>query len=156
MGFLSVDADNILKAVREWRPGPCFSEKQCRDSLFRYLVKSFPKKTFHLEHPIGHGLADIFVDLDDSDDFGAKVAIELKYDLQSKVECDRLVGQIGNYMDVGEVVVVLCGTTNLEFAAVVAKRVEDFKASRFFRKGHVLVKPVTIRTKDGRFVSGLP
>jgi hypothetical protein len=156
MGWFSVDADNILRAVKEWKPGPCFNEKQCKLSLYRHLkgLKSLKTKTFHLEHPVGTGFADIFVDLDDSSDFGAKVAIELKYNLKSKPDCDRLVGQIGHYVDVGEVVVVLCGETSMAQAAIVAKRIEDFKASKLFRKGHVIIKPVTPRTKEGRFLSG--
>jgi len=156
LGLIFVDADNIRRAIEQWCPGPCFNERQCRDSLYRHLVgiESLSTKKFHIEHPMGTGIADIFVDLDDSVDFGAKVAIELKYDLKTKAERDRLIGQIANYVDVGQVVVVLCGGVNAQHLTAITNRVDEFVSNRLFRKGHVIVKPVTPRLTNGRFISG--
>jgi hypothetical protein len=149
MGFLELDVDDIARAVVTWTPAPCFSERKYRDSLLRHLQATFPANRFHAEFKTGKGRADIFVDFEDR---GAKVLIELKYNLQTMNECNRLIGQIGHYVDLGEVLAVLCGDTKPELAACVAKRLQTFCGEKFYRKGRVILKPPAARARDGRFV----
>jgi hypothetical protein len=80
--------------------------------------------------------------------------VELKYDLQTMSECNRLVGQVGGYVDFGaDVIVLLCGNTKQELAKCVARRLATFTNERLFRKGHVFTVPLVIRGPNGRFIS---
>jgi hypothetical protein len=154
MGVFELDADTIKKAIEWGDPGTCFSEVRCRDSLLRHLREAFPKRKFEPEFRLGRGRADIFVDLKDWTGFGAKVVIELKYNLRTNAEYHRLVGQIGDYVGVGkaEILVVLCGKTDPSLAALVVERLRTFTENKVFWKAHVVVKPFTARGADGRFV----
>lgn len=156
MGILELDVDDIVAAVGTWNPGPRFSERQYRDSLLRHLNATFPKNRFHAEFRTGKGRADIFVDFEDRSGFGAKVFIELKHNLKTMNECNRLVGQLGHYVDLGEVLAVLCGETKADLAQCVAKRLETFCGEKFFRKGRIVLKPFLARARDGRFIAGRP
>ena len=150
----------LRDAIRTWVTGPFLSEAQCRDSLARHLQACFPKNKIEVEFRIGMQIADIFIDFKNWAGDGAKVVVELKYDLQEMNEFNRLVGQIGGYVKSGAaVVVLLCGETKPELAQCVLTRLNTFKAEKFFRKGHVLTTSLTIRGPDGRFVaagSGAP
>jgi hypothetical protein len=154
MGWLEKDADNVVSAVRTWVTGPYLSEAQCRDSLARHLQTCFPKHRVEVEFRVGMQIADIFIDFEDAFGDGTRVAVELKYDLQEMNECNRLIGQIGGYVESGaDVVVLLCGETKQDLARCVAKRLTTFTAEKFFRKGCVLTVPLTIRGPDGRFLA---
>ncbi|HVV51138.1 MAG TPA: hypothetical protein VHO06_15830 [Polyangia bacterium] len=153
MGFWELDVDDIVKAVVAWVPGALFSERRYRDSLLKHLQATFPKNKFHIEFKTGKGKADIFVDFEDRTGFGAKVAIELKYQLKTANECNRLIGQIANYVDCGEVLVVLCDETKQELADAVAKSLQAFCDQKFYRKGRVILKPFAGRAKNGQFTS---
>jgi hypothetical protein len=70
-------------------------------------------------------------------------------------ECNRLVGQIGGYVESGaDIVVLLCGETKPELAQCLYKRLATFRGEKVFRKGHVLTMPLTIRGPDCRFLPG--
>lgn len=153
MGLFEYDADDVAAAIRSWVTGPFLTEARCRDSLAAHLRRCFPKEEIKVEFRTGMQIADIFVDFKDFFRGGNKVVVELKYDLQEMNECNRLVGQIGGYVESGaDVVVLLCGRTKSELAQCVASRLNTFTGERFFRKGRVLTVPLTIRGSDGRFV----
>lgn len=157
MGLLEKDADDVVTAIKSWVTGPFLSEAQCRDSLAKHVQGCFPNYRVEVEFRVGMQIADIFIDFKNWFGDGARVVVELKYDLQEMNECNRLVGQIGGYVDFGaDVVVLLCGDTKAELAECVAKRLATFTNEKFFRKGHVLTVPLTIRGPDGRFVAAQP
>ena len=155
MGFIEHDAETVVQAISDWNPGISFSEATCHRALAQHLRIKFPRKAVLVEHPIGRGRADIFIDFKDWTGFGAKVVVELKYDLQTLNEYHRLVGQLGDYVGIADadVLVVLCGKTKAELASLVLQRVRDLTATKIFRKGAVIVKPFTARGTSGRFIS---
>lgn len=154
MGVLELDADDVVQAVKEWEPGSCFSEARCQASLLRYLRKKFPSSTFLPEHPVGKGRADIYAEFRTWLGPGAKVIIELKYDLQDRNEYLRLLGQLQEYvgMSQAEVVVVLCGETRENWATIILARLSELVSSRWFYKAFVTTKALSGRSKDGRFL----
>lgn len=157
MGWFEKDADDVAAATKKWVTGPFLSEAQCRDSLAKHLQDCFPRFKVEVEFRVGMQIADIFIDFKNSFGDGARVVVELKYDLQEMNECNRLVGQIGGYVDSGaDVVVLLCGETKPELVDCVVKRLATFANEKFLRKGRVLMAPLTIRGPDGRFVAAQP
>lgn len=87
---------------REWQPDwNMREERQYRDDLIGFLDKHL-NKTHRIRPEDGRGLADIGID--------GKIGIELKLDLHSKSEINRLTGQVQDYLeDYEEVLVVLIG-----------------------------------------------
>lgn len=157
MGFWELDAENVVKAVKEWIPGPVFTEERCRDSLFNFLLEKFPKQSLTKEEPVSTGRADIMIKLKDwLGVAGATVAIEMKYNLTDANEYKRLIGQMAEYIrDKYELIVVLCGNTKPEFAEGVLKHMTTLSAAgRFAFKGYVVQKPVGKRTDKGKFLPG--
>jgi hypothetical protein len=156
MGLLEHDSDDVVRAIKGWDPGTAFSERRCRDSLAAHLRKEFPRAKVSVEHCMGRGRADIFIDLEDWTGFGAKVVVELKYDLTMVNEYRRLVGQIADYAGVSGVIVVLCGRTDLTLADAIVQHLATHTSKRFFGKGHVVQKPFRARGPNGRFLAIQP
>lgn len=154
MGFIELDADDVVEAVKGWSPGPCFSEARCQVSLLRYLQAKFPRSIFSIEHRIGDGRADIYAELRTRLGPGAKVIIELKYNLSDRNEYLRLLGQLQEYvgMSTAEVVVVLCGETKREWADQILARLSKLVESRWFYKAFVITKSISARGTNGRFL----
>ena len=154
MGVIELDADDVVEAVKGWCPGPCLSEARCQASLLRYLQMRFPRSTFSLEYPIGDGRADIFAEFRTRLGPGAKVIVELKYNLNDRNEYLRLLGQLQEYvgMSTAEVVVVLCGETRSEWAEQILARLTKLVESRWFYKAFVITKPISARGTNGRFL----
>ena len=155
MGFFELDADDVVEAIKEWLPGPVFTEQRCREALFNFLRDRFPKKGLTKEEPITHGRADIMVKLKDWTGLGATVAIELKYALTATNEYKRLIGQIAEYIKEGlEVIVVLCGKSKDEFVSGVKEHMQTLSSGKFAFKGHVIQKSVGERAGKGQFLPG--
>jgi hypothetical protein len=113
----------------------------------------FTKAKVTIEHPLGRSRADVFIDFEDWTGFGAKVVVELKYNLTTVNEYHRLVGQIADYVGVSEVIIVLCGKTDQKLADSVVEHLGTLTSNkRFFGKGHVVQKPFRARGPNGRFV----
>jgi hypothetical protein len=154
MGLLGIDAENIVLAIEEWPPGPCLSEARCQGSLANWLQRRFVHSTFHLEHPVGEGRADIFAELRTRWCKGADVIIELKYNLTDRSEYLRLKGQLDEYVgnSSAEIVVVLCGSTKPEWVTKIRAYLDKLVAERFFYKARVVTKSIIVRGRDGRFL----
>jgi len=144
-----------MKAVQEWNSGPCFDEKACQNSLAKFLRNRFPDSTFRPEYAVGEGRADIFVEFKTKLGPGAKVIIEIKYNLKDRNEYLRLLGQLQEYIFVSEaeVVVVLCGETKGEWESRVRTHLEKLTQHRFFKRALVVSRAVTARGKSGRFLA---
>ncbi|MDG7038686.1 MAG: hypothetical protein JRN37_05980 [Nitrososphaerota archaeon] len=88
--------DNIAHL---WQPNwNMKEERQYTADLMDFLDKHL-KKTHRIRPEDGRGLADIGID--------GKIGIELKLDLHSKSEINRLTGQIQDYLEGYEQVMVL-------------------------------------------------
>jgi hypothetical protein len=123
--------DVVLQAVKEWNPKAEYTtENKYRDDLLKFLREklnhsgsgifsstiwsSYSSGQHHLiKKEAGRSLADIGID--------NKIGIELKLNLRTKSQVDRLFGQVGNYLDgYPYIIIVLCGHTNQE-------KIEDLK-----------------------------
>lgn len=105
--------DALFIFVKAWRPGALPSERAYRDALFELLHAAKPDGC-RVEREYRHEgtTADLYVHWVGYL-FNAEVYFELKRDLRSKSECDRLVGQLeGLKPDKHKILVVLCGKTD--------------------------------------------
>ena len=94
----------VLELVGTWNVGGCGSEKQCEDSLYDYLQRSLDGVQIIRQY----GRARSFVDIMVAD----RVMVELKYELTSTAEYQRLVGQLVGYKEWNkDIIVVLVGNT---------------------------------------------
>lgn len=131
--------DPLAKAIDEWQPVDCSSEKQYQTSLTARLKELFPKAHLTVDYGIGDGKVDIGIKLDG---FLASdlVLIELKFNLK-KSECQRLVGQIQEYASHGDALfIVLCGETDNKHLATIKETAEK----KYFWKG--VFSPPDIRS----------
>lgn len=115
----------ILHAVQQWMPSRRFrSEEGYRNDLVAYLEKEFGAHSVKPEarrrmvdiEVIGPGLLS----------FGEDVGIEIKANLQSKSEMNRLIGQLESdtkYFQ--QVICVLCGDTDPKLGREVAEWVRS-------------------------------
>ena len=156
-GFWELDADDVVEAIKSWKPGPCFAEARFRESLFCFLENRFRRKNLGKEVQVRRGRADIMITLHGVlGDVGAPVAIELKYNLTSTNEHNRLLGQISEYIRAKvELIVVLCGKTKAEFVVGIAAHMGALSGvGRFAFKGYVIQKAVGRSAESARFLSG--
>jgi hypothetical protein len=115
-GIFGTSFDDVLEMVRNWRPEKEYGkETDYRDDLVRYLRKKLnegqsmfglgPAEKHVIQIESGRGLADIGID--------KKIGIELKLNLDKKKERNRLFGQVKDYMEGYQyIIIVLCGQTN--------------------------------------------
>lgn len=103
---------NIGRAIAAWSPGDLHTEAQYRNSLASHLRECAPGARVECEYRHLGTTVDIYVEWDGliSTD---EAFLELKRNLRTKSEFNRLVGQIddlrpGKHM----VIVVLCGETS--------------------------------------------
>jgi len=119
--------EDVVRAINKWRPKKKYSrEPQYRDDLLDFLREelneSHPFGLFSRRVSIipehGRGLCDIAVD--------RKVGIELKKDLKTKSQVDRLFGQINLYRkEYEDIIVVLVGETNKNALEMLKDHISD-------------------------------
>src|SRR5262245_25669115 len=81
----------IAALIDEWNPSGCTSEKDCENSLFSFLHESLFDKQIVRQYGRGRARVDLMVD--------DKVMIEIKFNLTSTSEYQRLVGQMVEYAE---------------------------------------------------------
>ncbi|MFQ6020514.1 MAG: hypothetical protein ACE5J4_00635 [Candidatus Aenigmatarchaeota archaeon] len=108
--------DEVVEIINQWKPQQKYpNELKYRDDLMNFIHDRlssstnmlFGTKNILIRKEDGRGLCDIAVG-------NRKVGIELKKDLKSKSQINRLQGQIDDYEDDYEegVIVVLVGNVN--------------------------------------------
>ncbi len=104
----------------EWEPNWNLNiETAYRDDLIGFLNKKLNENHL-IKKEEGRGLADIGID--------KKIGVELKLNLSSKKEVDRLIGQVERYLDdYDDVLVVLLGKTSSEIVRDVNFQIEKMK-----------------------------
>jgi hypothetical protein len=139
MGLTEKDVDNVEEKIKLWTPCWYATEKEYEDALYRHLNASFDDK-FERQYWHGKTRADIYVEFKD----GAKVAVELKRDLQDRGDYHRLIGQLWEYVTEWKVeaLVILCGEND----PALVKNVEAFV--KFLRSN----QPGNSSNKKVRFV----
>lgn len=122
MGLLEKDVDNVRDQLVKWKPNRSESEREYEDAAYRHLNACLPKDKFERQYWRGKTRADIYVEFKDA----AKVAIELKRDLQERGEYHRLIGQVYEYLTEWnvEALIILCGDSD----PALTKNVERFVA----------------------------
>lgn len=110
-GFLA----NLCRAINDWNPEELRRERDYRDSLADHLRGYAPGARIECEYRDSGTTIDICVEWDHL--FGTeRVLIELKRELNTKAEYNRLVGQITDMKpDKNNIIVVLCGDTSAEW-----------------------------------------
>jgi len=116
LGFLGPNLIDVVYSLieRYWEPRKEYSrEEEYRDDLLEFLRINLNRSNwlgasqYHsIQKESGRHLADIGID--------RKVGIELKRNLKTKAEADRLVGQVKGYLReyYEGVIIVLCGSVD--------------------------------------------
>ena len=140
----------VLKIIEEWSPKKFKSEAKYRDDLLKLLREELNRDDplgFSEEHSIrkekGESRADIGID--------RKIGIELKYNLKTKSQVTKLIGQIvAHRSGYDSLIVVLCGKTSLEHLDLLREQVRKIPPRDMFYKTQVeiVVKDGKKRKKD--------
>jgi hypothetical protein len=103
---------NVVKLIKEWKPGAQPTELKYRDSLISLLRVKL--KDAQIEKEYRHTGTTIDIYVKQSGFFGSsQVFVELKRNLLQKTQLDRLVGQVESLRPrKNPVIVLLCGETN--------------------------------------------
>ncbi len=114
---------NLIK--NEWEPDWSLSEETAyRDDLIEFLDKKL-NKAHLIRKEDGRHLADIGID--------KKIGIELKLNLSSKKEVDRLIGQVQGYLDdYDAILIALLGKTSPETIRDINFRLKKFQPDPLF------------------------
>jgi len=108
----------VTQLIDKWSPRKCYSEKDYEQSLSRFLNREMPDIKVTPQYAIGRTKADLLI--------GEKVIVEIKKDLVSTAQYDRLVGQLTRYKDWnGSVVVLLVGETDPDLSKDLTKFVNQ-------------------------------
>ena len=133
---------NVKKYVQKWKPKKKYSkELEYRDGLLSYLRKqmnqpSLFSKEYIIKKESGRALADIIVHDGRSKD---GVGIELKYNLRTKSQTDRLYGQVDSYLrEYHDVIIVLCGDTNQEQLYYLKEKIRNIP--KIFQQLEIVLK----------------
>ena len=102
--FFLDPTEAVKKAINKWSPNECKIEKDYENSLYNFLHEHFDEVQITKQYGVGRSRADLNV--------GDKVLIEVKKDLQSKSQHDRLTGQLEDYRKwKGSIIILLVGET---------------------------------------------
>jgi DNA-directed RNA polymerase specialized sigma54-like protein len=138
--------ESVVKHVKSWQPKPLPTELKYRDSLIAHLRGQLKEATTEPEYRHCGTTADIYVK--EKGFFGSsEVFVEMKRNLTSKSQLDRLVGQIESLQPKKNfIIVVLCGETN---PALLSRLKERYEAGQQYR---VLIDPCVevVVKQDGR------
>lgn len=138
-GDLYMDTNRIIE---NWNPKEKFSnENGYRDDLATFLIHKFndTKNPFGLPNRTsvtkesGRGLCDIAID--------KKIGIELKKDLKSKSQIDRLMGQILEYKkDYRDIIIVLVGNSKENSIEELKAKVSDLNRQNMGIMSQTMIK----------------
>lgn len=115
--------DSILQLVKDWQPQVLPSELKYRDSLISHL-RGRLRNAIQIEPEYRHLGTTIDIYVKQSGFWGTSdVFIELKRNLLSKGQLDRLVGQIESLKpQKNAIIVILCGETSPPLVARLRER----------------------------------
>ena len=115
--------ESVGKLVKDWKPQPLPSELKYRDSLLAHLREGL-KDAKMIESEFRHLGTTIDIYVKQAGFWGeSEVFVELKRNLISKAQLDRLVGQIESLnLKKNAIIVVLCGETNPALLARLKER----------------------------------
>ncbi len=111
------NVDAVVSLIQRWKPENCKIEKDYEKSLYEYLHKEFDTIQVTKQYAKGRIKADIVIG-------GEKgIIIEIKRNLTTRAEYQRLIGQLVEYKEwAGSVIVLLTGSIDLNFK----KQLDEF------------------------------
>jgi hypothetical protein len=119
--------ESAIKLIEEWQPGELPSEAKYRDSLAAFFRARLGKATVETEYRHHGTTTDIFVKQPGLVFGDTEVFVEMKRNLVSKTELDRLVGQIERLNPKKtHIIVLLCGETKPELADRLKEQYRDY------------------------------
>jgi len=123
---MSASVNEVRKLIYAWKPRGCETEKDFERSLQKHLEKNLEKSDIVSQYAAGRVKGDIVVD--------GEILIEIKDDLKSTAQLQRLLGQleIYNAQWKGKVIVVICGDTQRDLVSTLTKKIEDLKSQTAF------------------------
>jgi hypothetical protein len=123
-------AEEVCDAIEEWKVDLLKTEKQYENELYKYLHKKLPRKQITKQFAHARIRADLAVEED--------VIIELKNNLKTTNQYQRLIGQLEQYRQWnGYIVLVLCGKTELNILKEVKSYTDNFSEDEI----SIFVKP---------------
>jgi hypothetical protein len=109
----------VTKLIENWKPDGCGLEKDYEDSLYAYLHEQLSEIQITRQYARGRSRVDLRV--------GETVVVELKCDLDSTSEYQRLLGQLLEMKRWEErIVVVFAGNTDPYFLKALKKETEEW------------------------------
>jgi len=106
-GFTLDPFGTVLEVIESWQPKGCKTEKNYEESLLQKLRRELKNQIIQTQYGSGRQRIDIVVH--------KKVPIELKKDLKSTASYQRLIGQLEEYLqDWDHIILVLCGIIKLD------------------------------------------
>jgi len=119
---MSASASDVLKLIDDWHPRSCKTEKDFERSLHKHLEKNLPSSEIIMQYASGRVKGDIGID--------GQILVEIKDDLKSTGQLQRLMGQLDLYNGLwkGKVIVVICGDSQRDLVNALTKKVESFKS----------------------------
>lgn len=123
--------DKVVNLIKEWKPERYRTEKDYEESLYAHLHEHLKEVQVIKQYARGRIRADIVV--------GDKVLIELKNNLKSTSQFQRMIGQLNEYTKWdGQIILILCGDTE----PAMRKEITQFVNNNFEYNGiHVFDKP---------------
>jgi hypothetical protein len=148
-------SSKIVSAIKSWKPTKQYTkENDYRNDLANHIRNQFNNDVFgeniHVSKESGRELCDIAIN-------EKQCGIELKKDLKSKSQIDRLVGQINRYQkEYNTVIVVLVGKTNPDSLDELKIQLKGFGNSMFSETIKIIDKgnkttPSKSRAKNRNF-----
>ncbi len=118
---MSVSVREVTKLIDAWHPRGCKTEKDLERSLQKHLQKNLPSSDVIAQYASGRVKGDIAVD--------GEVLIEIKDNLKSTAQLQRLLGQLELYNSLwkGKVIVLICGNSQQDLVNVLNKKIEELK-----------------------------
>jgi hypothetical protein len=117
-------AGAVISLIERWEPKRCKTEKDYEKSLVAHLRAELAGIAVTPQYAKGRIKCDLVV--------GEKVIVEIKKDMKSTGNCQRLVGQLSEYADWdGRVVVLLVGETDPDLRMNIEKAIHRLNGGTF-------------------------
>lgn len=98
----------IINLITKWQPTGCKTEKDYESSLYEYFHSQLSQIQITKQYAIGRVKADLFID--------NEIILELKNNLSSRGNYQRLIGQLTEYKSWhGRIIILLIGITDQNF-----------------------------------------
>jgi hypothetical protein len=126
------DVKDVVREIGDFAPGYSSKESGYEEQLYDCLHVCFPGEKIYRQYSRGNTTADLYLDFKGD---SAKVVVEVKKDLQTRPEFQRLIGQLYSYLTEWrcEVLVILCGENDPLLVNLVREAIAFFETAAGMR-----------------------